>query len=279
VDLPWQLKMIFELRLPCDGPAAPIPLSAARTRSWNSVLRPVWISTQHDEARRPYPLHDHGERSEIMICPKIPKRRALRALAGVALLAMTAQPTFAAEQCLREAEKAAFDMRVLQSELMIAALQCGQHAQYNRFMQLHQTELSSAYDQIGAYFARFFGAEGEEQRDSYITDLANAQAQDQMQHGPDFCVHVSPIVNASLTLATSGDISRFVQEQHVINSYAPPLCTAHSDVAEPSTEASSDRRTTYRSRAPSVDEPTYVIPMPAVGEPLKLLRVSPVNHG
>lgn len=214
-----------------------------------------------------------------MLHQAVSRCRAMRALAGIGLLALTAQPAFAADQCLREAEKVAFGMRVLQSELMIAALQCGQQAQYNRFMQLHQPELSTAYDQIGAHFTRLFGAEGEEKRDSYITDLANAHSQDQMQQGPDFCARVSPTVNASLTLTTSGDISRFAQEQHLINPYAPPLCGADQDEVASSAGTVSDRHTTYKSPAPSTGAPTYVIPLPAMGETLKMLRVSPVNHG
>jgi hypothetical protein len=214
-----------------------------------------------------------------MIHPALFKCRATRALASIGLFALMAQPSFAAGQCLREAEKVAFGVRVLQSELMIAALQCGQQAQYNRFMQLHQPEVSTAYDQIGAHFTRLFGTEGEEQRDSYITDLANAQAQDQIQQGPNFCTRISSTVNASLTLATSGEISRFVQEQHIINPYAPPLCGADHDDAASSTGTASDRHTTYESPAPALGEPTYVIPVPAVGETFKMLRAPSANRG
>lgn len=104
------------------------------------------------------------------------------------------------------AEKTACDVRTIQSQLMVDALTCGQQDEYNRFVQSHQGELSGAYQKITSHSARLYGSAGEQQRDAYITDLANAKSMDAARQGAAFCGNVKLTVLQSLTSRSSDEM-------------------------------------------------------------------------
>jgi hypothetical protein len=78
--------------------------------------------------------------------------RSGRAVLSALLLSLAMSHTASAAPRMTRAEKSAFDMRSMQSQLMIVALKCGDTG-YNLFMQQHQVELKDAYAWIGSYFA------------------------------------------------------------------------------------------------------------------------------
>ena len=121
-------------------------------------------------------------------------------------------------------EKTAFDVRTLQSQLMIAALTCGQQDEYNVFVQRHQRELMDSYDQVAIHFDRVYGPVGEQRRDEYIAELANAQSLQGVRQGAAFCRNVKPFVLQALTLQNVHEMSRFVTERNVINPYSLTSC-------------------------------------------------------
>ncbi len=59
---------------------------------------------------------------------------------GLAALVLLAAPgrTLHAAPCLEPVEKTAFEIRALQSHLMVMALTCGQHESYNAFSRHRQ---------------------------------------------------------------------------------------------------------------------------------------------
>jgi len=155
-------------------------------------------------------------------------------LAALALIAAGNQPALAAAQCMQAAEKTAFDVRALQSQLMIAALTCEQRDEYNTFVERHQRALSGAHQQITSYFGRKYGSAGEQQRDEYITDLANAQSQEVIRQGSSFCYHMRSFVQQALMLPNTDEMARFVVEKNVTTPYllatcAPPTISVTSD--------------------------------------------------
>jgi hypothetical protein len=70
------------------------------------------------------------------------------AFLGIVLVVVN-QSAFAV-QCLTPTEKIAFDVRALQTELMITALSCGRDNDYSAFVSSHQRDLAAAYDRITA---------------------------------------------------------------------------------------------------------------------------------
>lgn len=150
-------------------------------------------------------------------------------LAALVLIAAGCPSAFGASQCMLAAEQTAFDIRALQSQLMIVALSCGQHNDYNTFVLRHQRDLSDAYQQIASHFTRLYGSAGEEQHDVYITTLANAQSLEGIHQGPLFCRDVKLFVLSALTLQTTDEMSRFVTEKNVTNPYSLAPCEVIPD--------------------------------------------------
>lgn len=104
-------------------------------------------------------------------------------MAGVAILALAATPAMAKE-CLSKAEKNAVAMRVLQSDLMVGALRCGQHDQYNAVMQKFKPVLQNGSSTIRAYFQR--SGKGEDALNRFMTELAN-NASTRSTRGGAYC--------------------------------------------------------------------------------------------
>lgn len=106
-------------------------------------------------------------------------------LAGVAAAALLAAAPAAAQTAPANArEQAAFDVRFLQTEFMVAALSCGrpdyQHF-YNSFVTRFGAPLKRHADVLKAHFAREYGKQGLNRLDSFATKLANEASLRSMQ--------------------------------------------------------------------------------------------------
>lgn len=95
-------------------------------------------------------------------------------------------------QCLKPKERTAVHIRVLQTELMVAALSCravpGRDftGQYNAFVKKHGEKLVSHARVLQAYFNARYGNDSRRQLDTFITALANDASQRSMT-SPTFC--------------------------------------------------------------------------------------------
>lgn len=104
----------------------------------------------------------------------------------------TASPALAAPQCPSLAEASAERVRVLQTELMVAALKCRGREdlalfdKYNTFVRKFTPELVEHGKTLTGYFQRSYGSNYRQKMDKYITSLANSVsiASDQ---DPQFC--------------------------------------------------------------------------------------------
>lgn len=98
----------------------------------------------------------------------------------------------AVAQCLKPKERTAVHIRVLQTELMVAALSCravpGRDftGQYNAFVKKHGEKLVSHSRVLQAYFTARYGNDSRRQLDAFITSLANDASQRSMT-SPTFC--------------------------------------------------------------------------------------------
>jgi hypothetical protein len=120
----------------------------------------------------------------------------------------TASPAFAAPQCPSIAEASAERVRVLQTELMVAALKCrgredlGLFEKYNTFVRKFTPELVEHGKTLTGYFQRSYGNSYRQKMDKYITSLANTVsiASDK---DPQFCEVSSQRADAVLSGAGS----------------------------------------------------------------------------
>jgi hypothetical protein len=172
---------------------------AALLRFWACLT-----STGHKPGRH----HICGDR--LSAAPRRNGRaRLLSGLAAAALLAAGERPAVAAPPCMQEAEKVAFDVRALQSQMMVVALVCGRQDDYDTLVRRHQSDFLSAYQGITSHFRRLHGARaGETERDRYITELAQIQAQEQARQGTTFCGNMDPLVRRAMVARDTDEIAR-----------------------------------------------------------------------
>jgi hypothetical protein len=141
-------------------------------------------------------------------------RHALLATVTVAALGIAATGTAVAQSCANAREHAAFQLRALQTHLMVGALSCGMHDRYNAFVTRWQSDLAGAHRNLTGYFNRTYGNRGPRELNEYITSLANAQSQEGIRLGSSFCGRVGPLFeqvarlgNANELFATSASAS------------------------------------------------------------------------
>jgi hypothetical protein len=130
---------------------------------------------------------------------------------GIVIAAVTtAAPALAAPQCPSLAEANAERVRILQTELMVAALKCrartdlGLFEKYNTFVRTFTPELVEHGKALTSYFQRSYGSIYRQKMDTFITSLANTVsiASDK---DPQFCDITSQ--RADAVLAGTGSVA------------------------------------------------------------------------
>ncbi len=107
------------------------------------------------------------------------------------IIVLSSAPVLAATSsysCANAVEKGALDMRVLQTELMVAALSCNERAEYGRFVKKFQPQLQQQGKTLKAYFARVYKGKGDYQLNRFVTQIANGVSQRHAHTKPStFC--------------------------------------------------------------------------------------------
>jgi hypothetical protein len=128
---------------------------------------------------------------------------------GVILAGLLAAGSASAQQCVRPAERAAFDAAGLKTQLMITALTCDVRERYNAFVTRFRSELTTHERALQGYFSRSFGGRGQQRHDDYITSLANTQSQAGLRDGALFCARNVGLFDAVLGLPNGTSLARF----------------------------------------------------------------------
>lgn len=134
-------------------------------------------------------------------------RHALLMTVTVAALGIAATGTALAQSCVNAREKSAFELRALQTHLMVGALSCGMGDRYNAFVTRWQSDLAAAHRNLSGYFNRAYGSRGQSQLNEYITSLANAQSQEGIRQGSHFCSKIGPMFEQVSTLRNAADLT------------------------------------------------------------------------
>ncbi len=93
---------------------------------------------------------------------------------AVGLMLLLSAPAYAANECLAPDEKAAFNARVLQTELMEAALSCEEHkSRYNAFVKKYKKQLAEQSAAFRNYFKKKYGSLADSKLNHFVTKLAN----------------------------------------------------------------------------------------------------------
>lgn len=122
------------------------------------------------------------------------RRRAFGVLALICAAVTAAAPVGAApvkaakpKVCVSNTEKLALDTRVLQTELLIGALSCGQGEQYNKFVTSFQPQLQEQGGNLIGLFQRIHGARGTDKLNEFVTNLANDASKRSQSIGQGYC--------------------------------------------------------------------------------------------
>ncbi|MSO98332.1 MAG: hypothetical protein EXR11_08960 [Rhodospirillaceae bacterium] len=136
-----------------------------------------------------------------------------------------------AEVCASAEENQAFQLRHLQSRLVVAALSCGQADAYNAFVTRHKPDLGRYGPRLIGYYNRT--GSGQAALNRYVTGLANAAASIRAADPVGFCTQTWQVFwdleqdpSQLLTLAAAHPISSISQ---------PALCEVSADPSQKQT--------------------------------------------
>ncbi len=147
------------------------------------------------------------------------------ALATLGLTLSLAAPVQAAN-CARPAEEAAVYVRVLQSDLMVAALTCNSRHHYNAFAKQFQPELIRHGQALKSFFNRLHGARADEKLNAFVTYLANDASVRSINGAGNYCQRANAVFKSVLALDPA-ELGAFSAER--LAASTPPrriACTA-----------------------------------------------------
>jgi len=153
-------------------------------------------------------------------------RRRLIAAALAASLGIGV-PATAAERCATPKEEAALRTRAVQTDLMMAALSCGERERYNSFVAMFRQSLGREGGNFKSYFQSRYGARATTQLNSYVTQLANLASQRYSREPGEFCAVTKNQLSELLTLKTA-EFAAFIARQPIEPLPNVTFCTAQS---------------------------------------------------
>jgi hypothetical protein len=104
--------------------------------------------------------------------------------------------------CATSEEMDALNARVLQSDLMVAALSCGQQKNYNLFVSHFKDELAHSGKKLREYFHRNYPHTSEASLNSFVTRLANNASHHALENSHKaYCSHSSELFSSTLAVS------------------------------------------------------------------------------
>ncbi len=149
-------------------------------------------------------------------------------VAAVALPSISGSALAAA--CLRNTDAAAVNARLMQTELMVAALTCQRRSEYNAFVRQFENELVSHGKQLKSTFKRMYGLAAEAQLNRFVTRLANEASLRSLQ-STDYCAKVGGLFAGTFAVK-QGKLAHFAAGQTFSTQHGLPYCEDEQRVAE-----------------------------------------------
>jgi hypothetical protein len=175
---------------------------------------------------------EKGERSMALA-----RRGTLGAALAVAIAAASVSAS-ASEISLTSKERASLEMRVMQSELMVAALSCSSRDSYNAFVTRYQSQLVDHGKTMQNLFKRLHGGNAFNQINAFVTRMAN-EASLKMIRDERFCAEANEMFQALLQGggATALDDGRSRYRCMPITGFGQSNCTLEARGPETVVEA------------------------------------------
>lgn len=104
--------------------------------------------------------------------------------------------------------------RKLHTELMVAALYCGQHSRYNAFVRRFQTELAANGKRLRAMFVNVHGNEhAVPHLDRFLTKMANDESRRRLALGGNYCREAQALFTQVLDLRETRQLVAFASSR------------------------------------------------------------------
>jgi len=158
------------------------------------------------------------------------RKGILTGVAGAVLFVLASVPAWSAD-CLSPKEKSAFSVRFLQTSLMVAALTCGERADYNVFVSKFRRVLVHNGKALKAFFNVRYGKDGPRRLNRYVTSLSNRLSDSTLDHRKSYCSAASQLFDAVLA-QKSGELEGFSVRRARQRSFPAPACAPSMDVAD-----------------------------------------------
>lgn len=111
-----------------------------------------------------------------------------KTIAAAALaIGLTASTTVYAGPCVSGPDQDSMRVRMLQTELMVAALSCDRRDGYNAFVTRFENELVGYGTTLRRFFGREFGTRSAQMLNRFITRIANETSQRSSATGHGYC--------------------------------------------------------------------------------------------
>ena len=114
----------------------------------------------------------------------------------MAMVAVTASS--AAEISITTKERTSLELRLLQTELMVAALSCSAADRYNAFVTLYRSQLTDGGKTMQNLFKRVHGAQAFSRINSFVTQMANEASLRMVRDTNRFCDDTGTMFEALL---------------------------------------------------------------------------------
>lgn len=132
--------------------------------------------------------------------------------------------------CVRSSELGTLDVRLMQTELMVAALTCQRKPDYNRFVRQFETELVARGKALKALFRRMHGSKADSRLNRFVTRLANEASLRSIQK-TGYCASAARLFQATLQVPP-GDLTAFAAAQPFSHAHGLPVCGPDSQISD-----------------------------------------------
>ncbi len=135
-----------------------------------------------------------------------------------------AQSADAKMACAFKDEMLALDTRAMQSQLMVAALSCGEHKKYNEFVKKFSADLIESSSNLKNYFSRNYKSDAEGQMNKFITALANEASKKSLNQNSDkFCAAESKLFE-EIKIVKKQKVSEFAKKREFASLHNVSSC-------------------------------------------------------
>lgn len=142
-----------------------------------------------------------------------------RGVAGLLMLSTLFASTAALAapfRCADPEAQAMFELSALKTELMVVATTCDTEKPYNDFITRYRSTLSSNDMAVIRHFTGRDRRAGQRANDTFITNLANARAQEANRVGADFCARNARLFQEVMALPSHAELAPYAAAKDLL---------------------------------------------------------------